>query len=255
MDRIIRFVIGDIVRNRIVIVYTVLLLLFTFGLFALENRPEKAMLSMLNVVLILVPLVSIIFSTIYFYNSGEFIELVLAQPVGRRRVLLVEYAGLSCSLVLAFLIGAALPVLLYDRSAATFLLIAAGVGVTVIFVSLAFLGSVLFRDKARGIGLALLVWFFFALVFDGLLLLIMYNFSDYPLEKIVLAVTMLNPIDVARMMVITKMDAAALMGHSGEVFQDFLTTFLGWLVTGAVLLVWAAAPLWGALRIFERKDL
>jgi Cu-processing system permease protein len=255
MDRIIRFVMGDIVRNRIVVFYMVLLLLFTLGLFILENRPEKAMLSMLNVVLILVPLVSIIFSTIYYYNSSEFIELVLAQPVGRKRVLLVEFAGLSLSLVLAFLIGGGLPLLLYDQSAATFLLILAGIGVTVIFVSLAFLGSVLFRDKARGIGLALLIWFFFALIFDGLLLLILYNFSDYPLEKPMLVFTMLNPIDIARMLVITKMDAAALMGHSGEVFRDFLTTFQGWLAAGAALLVWAMAPLWGALRIFERKDL
>lgn len=255
MDRIIRFVIGDIVRNRIVVFYTVLLLLFTLGLFTLENRPEKAMLSMLNVVLILVPLVSVIFSTIYYYNSSEFIELVLAQPVGRKRVLLVEFAGLSLSLVLAFLIGGGLPLLLYDQSAATFLLIVAGTGVTVIFVSLAFLGSVLFRDKARGIGLALLIWFFFALLFDGLLLLILYNFSDYPLEKPMLVFTMFNPIDIARMLVITKMDAAALMGHSGEVFRDFLTTFRGWMAAGAALLAWAIVPLWGALRIFERKDL
>ena len=255
MDRIIRFVIGDIIRNRIVVLYTVLLLLFTLGLFFLENRPEKAMLSMLNVVLIFVPLVSIIFSTIYFYNSGEFIELVLAQPVGRRRVFLVEYAGLSLSLVLAFLIGGGLPLLLYDQSAATLLLILAGIAVTVIFVSLAFLGSVLLRDRARGIGLALLIWFFFALLFDGLLLLIMYNFSEYPLEKAVLTLNMLNPIDIARMLVITKMDTAALMGHSGEIFQDFLTTFRGGLVTGLALLTWAVLPLWGALRVFEQKDL
>ncbi len=74
-------------------------------------------------------------------------------------------------------------------------------------------------------------------------------------EKAMLSLTMLNPIDVGRMLIITRMDTAALMGHSGEVFRDFLGSAQGWAVTITVLLAWTALPLWGAVRIFRGKDL
>lgn len=255
MDKILGYIMGDIVRNRIVLAYTAVLLAFTLGLFALEGRPEKAMLSLLNIVLIVVPLVSVVFSTIYYYNAGEFMELVLAQPVDRTRVLLIEYAGLALALSLAFLIGVGLPLLWRQPSLLSGLLLLAGVLITTAFVSLAFLGAVLFRDKARGIGTALLLWFFFALLFDGLLLLGLYSFSDYPLERATLLLTMLNPIDVGRMLVVTRLDAAALMGHSGDVFREFLGSARGWIATILVLLAWSALPLWAAVRTFRRKDL
>lgn len=255
MNKIIRFIVVDILRNRIVITYGLVLLLFSLSLFSLESRPEKALLSLMSMVLIVVPLVSIVFTTIYYYNSVEFIELVLAQPVDRRRVIWMEYAGIAFSLSLAFLIGVGLPVLAYDRSIRALILLPAGLLVTVVFVSLAFLGAVLFRDKARGIGLALLIWFFFALVFDALLLLVLYSFSDYPLERTVLIMTLLNPIDIARMMIVFRMDAAALMGHSGAVFREFLATGWGWLLSVSVLLAWSALPAWASVRLFNGKDL
>ncbi|MCO6479339.1 MAG: ABC transporter permease subunit [Phaeodactylibacter sp.] len=255
MKKIISFVVGDIIRNRIVLAYTAVLLLFSLGLFSLEPHPEKALLSLMNIVLVFVPLASIVFSTIHYYNSAEFMELVLAQPVARSRVLLVEFAGIALALALAFLIGVGLPVLWYEASARGVLLVLGGVMATVVFVALAFLGAVSFRDKAQGIGAALILWFFFALVFDALLLLVLYNFSEYPLERAVLILTMLNPIDIARMMIITRMDTAALMGHSGAVFREFLAGGWGWIAAWMALLAWGGLPLAGAVRIFSRKDL
>ena len=80
MKKIAKYVILDILRNRIMIAYTVLLLLISFSVFSLEDNVEKSVLSLINLVLLIVPLVSIIFSTIYVYNSSEFIELLVAQP-------------------------------------------------------------------------------------------------------------------------------------------------------------------------------
>jgi len=255
MKKILFFIVNDILRNRIVIAYTLLLLLFSVGLFSLESREEKALLSLMNIVLIVVPLVSVVFSTIHYYNSGEFMELVLAQPVDRRRVFLMEYAGISLALVLAFVVGCGLPVVWYNPGTVGFILILAGVMTTLIFVALAFLGSVLFRDKARGIGLALMIWFFFAILFDALLLLVLYSFSEYPLEKAMLILTMFNPIDIGRMMIVTQMEAAALMGHSGAVFREFLSTGWGWLYALLAMLTWILLPTLGAMRIFRKKDL
>ena len=75
MKKITRYVIVDILRNKIVLAYTIFLLIISFSVFTLEDTGEKGLLSLLNITLIIVPLVSIIFSTIYIYNSTEFIEL------------------------------------------------------------------------------------------------------------------------------------------------------------------------------------
>jgi Cu-processing system permease protein len=255
MNKITKYVLYDIVRNRFVLGYTALLLAITLSFFGFESDSNKGLLSLLNIILMVVPLVSIIFSTIHFYNSYEFIELLLAQPLSRQRIFLSEYAGVAASLSLAFLVGVGVPTVLFDGSQRGAVLIISGLLLTLTFVSLAFLAAVVTRDKAKGIGLALVLWFYFALVYDGLVLGILFSFSDYPLEKPMLLLTALNPTDLARVMVLMKMDISALMGFTGAVFQDFFSTQYGLLVALAVLLVWVAWPVAVATRIFSKKDL
>src|SRR3982751_6941224 len=117
MLKISRYVLYDIIRNKVMIAYTLFLLITSMCLFQLEENSSKAILSLMNIVLLVVPLVSMVFSTIHWYNSYEFIELMLTQPISRKKVLLSEYAGISCSLVTAVLIGLGIPILLYDFNA------------------------------------------------------------------------------------------------------------------------------------------
>ena len=126
---------------------------------------------------------------------------------------------------------------------------------TLVFTSIAFWASVKARDKARGIGFALLLWFYFALIYDGLILLILFAFSDYPLEKLTLILSALNPIDLGRIFIMLKMDVSALMGYTGALYQDFFGSFMGMLFTMGVMSLWAIIPLVGALRTFKKKDL
>jgi|GEM_PF-2072803 len=98
MIRIIKYTLLDILRNRIVLLY--------------------------SIVLLFVPLVSMIFSTIYYYKSSEFIELLLAQPIRRSSLFFSMYNGLSLSLALAFVLGCGIPVLIFDGTATGLLLVA-----------------------------------------------------------------------------------------------------------------------------------
>ena len=86
MGKIIKYILLDIVKNKIVIAYTVFLLAISLSVFSLEDNSQKGMLTLLNLVLFIVPLVSIIFSTIYIYNSSEFIELLISQPIRRKSI-------------------------------------------------------------------------------------------------------------------------------------------------------------------------
>jgi Cu-processing system permease protein len=255
MLKVSRYVLYDILRNKIIIAYTLFLFIISMSLFRMEENESKALLSLLNIVLIVVPLVSIVFATIHYYNSYEFIELMLSQPMSRTRILLSEYAGISFSLLSSFFIGVGLPVLFYAFSDTGLSLIFSGMALTLVFTSLAFLASVRARDKARGIGFALLLWFYFALIYDGLILLILFTFSDYPLEKLTLVLSALNPVDLARISIMLKMDVSALMGYTGALYKDFFGSGTGILFTAAVMLAWIVVPLWVAIRFFKRKDL
>ena len=130
-----------------------------------------------------------------------------------------------------------------------------GSALTLVFSSLAFLASVKSRDKARGIGLARLIWFYFALIYDGLILLILFTFNDYPLEKLTVILSSLNPIDLGRIFIMLKMDVSALMGYTGALYKEFFGSSAGMLYTTGIMLLWIAIPLILAARSFKRKDL
>jgi len=255
MKKIIKYVIIDILRNKIVLAYTVFLLLLSFSIFNLEDNSAKGLLSLLNIVLIIVPLVSILFASIYVYNSAEFLELLVSQPLKRNTIWLSIFIGLACSLTLAFFVGVGIPVLLYEFTATGITMLLVGLLLTIIFVAIAMLATVNTRDKAKGIGVAILLWLYFSILFDGLVLFLLFQFADYPLEKAMIGISAFNPIDLSRILVLLKMDVSALMGYTGAVFKDFFGTTTGLIIAILVLMFWSIIPVWLSVRKFNRKDL
>lgn len=255
MTRVIKYVFYDMLRTRFILLYTVFLFISTFAMFQLDSDSGKVILSLLNIVLMVVPLVSVVFTTIHFYNSYEFIELMLSQPVNRWVIFLGEYFAVALSLCFAFAVGVGLPMMVYGAGLNALTLLYSGMMLTLVFVSLAFLSSVLTRDKAKAIGIALLFWFYFSLIYDGLLLWITYSFADYPLEKITLALISFNPVDLARILMLLQLDISALMGYTGAFYKDFFGSGLGLIFSSGVLAIWVVVPVVIALQIFKRKDL
>ncbi|MEP7257778.1 MAG: ABC transporter permease subunit [Flavitalea sp.] len=255
MTKIIKYVMTDILRNKIALSYTAFLLAITLSVFNLEDNTSKGLLSLLNISLIIVPLVSIIFSTIYMYNSAEFIELLVSQPLKRRNIWLSLFTGLSASLSLAFFAGVGIPIIIYAGSDTGFIMIGMGLVLSVIFVAIAMLAAVTTRDKAKGIGIAILLWIYFSLLFDGLVLFILFQFEDYPMEKVMVGLSAFNPIDLSRILILLKMDISALMGYTGAIFRDFFGTQTGLTLALLILLLWIIVPVWLSLRKFNKKDL
>lgn len=255
MLQLTKFVLYDILRSKVIIAYTLFLFVVSFSLFQLEENNSKAILSLLTIVLIVVPLIAMILTTIHYYNSYEFIELMLSQPLSRKKIILSEYSGVGLSLLFAFLVGAGLPILLFAADSTGLALLVTGAALTLAFTSLAFLTAVRSRDKARGIGASLLLWFYFALIYDGLVLLILFAFSEYPMEKCTLVLSALNPIDLGRIFIMLKMDVSALMGYTGALYKDFFGSGTGIAFTLVIMLAWIILPLLGALRLFRKKDL
>jgi Cu-processing system permease protein len=257
--KVLRNELQDLRRSRWVLGFALLLLLLADALLRFGGGGPRAVLSLMNVVLVFVPLVSVLFGTMYLYGARDFIELLLAQPVGRGSLFAGLYAGLAAPLSLAFLVGVGLPFLWNAPADAPVgaplaMLLAAGVLLTLAFTALAFLISLVFDDRAKGFGAAILAWLAATVLYDALIVLVATAFSDYPLELPLLGLTLLNPVDLGRVLLLLQFDTAALMGYTGAVFERFLGSLLGIGVASGALALWCVVPLLLARRRFGRKD-
>ena len=255
MFRLVKYVVGDILRGRVAIGYAAFLLVASLGLFNLGGDTGKALIGLLSLVLLIVPLVSLVFASAHVYNAQEFVELLAAQPLPRSTILLAQMLGVGIALSAALAVGIVVPVLLYASGPKGLSLIGIAFLLTAVFTALAFVAAVLTRDKSRGIGLGLLVWFYFALLHDGVTLYALFLLEDFPLEGISMALLALNPIDLARVIVLLQMDVSALMGYTGAMLKELLGSGSGMAFAGLVLAGWVAVPVTVAVWVFRRKDL
>ena len=255
MIKIAKYIIADIIRSKVLLAYTVLLAAICLSVFVTDADVTKSLVSITTIVMIIVPLVSIVYATTYYYNAYEFTELLVSQPLSRRTILLGKFLGICSSILGAFILGVCVPVALFAFSATGITLMLTGSLLTVSFVSLAFVASTITRDKAKGIGLSLMIWFYFSIIFDGFILLFLFSFADYPIEKGLIFLTALNPIDLGRILIMLQIDISALMGYTGAIYRQFFGSGFGIVFSIIMQLLWVSIPLFFATRIFIKKDL
>lgn len=255
MWKVYKYTLIDLARNKFVLGWMLLLLAISLGLFQLEDQPVKALLSLSQVLLALVPLVASVFTIVYLYDAMEFTELLAVQPLHRSKILGGQLLAVGTALVLGIVLGAGIPLAAFLPDAASLTLLVASVMLTLVFAAIGSLIAIKNREKARGVGLGLVVWFLFVLVYDAVLLWVMFAFSDYPIEPWIVPLAALDPIDLARIMVMLKVDLAAMMGYSGAVYEQFFGNLRGIGIALAALLAWVALPASLAFRAFRKKDL
>lgn len=255
MRRIISLILIDIVKNKVVIAYTLLLMLFSWSVFGLEETSNKAFLTLLNLLLLIVPLVSSLFTTIYIYNSSEFIELLVSQPIQRSTIWKSLFLSICTVMILSFFLGIGIPLLIFVEWNLALSLLVSGSLLSLCFASLAFLAAIVSRDKAKGIGIALIAWLFFALLFDGVVMFLSFQFSDYPIESFMVFFAASNPIDLTRIYNIIQLDTSAMLGYTGAIFKSYFDNGLGRIVALVMMAFWTLLPFWLSLRIFKKKDL
>ena len=258
MSVVLRAGLRDLSRNRWIAAYAAAFFVMTEGLYWFGGTGPQVVLSLLNVVLLVVPLISVVFGTIHVYASREFVELLLAQPVSRTRLFLGLYLGLAIPLAGAFVAGTAVPFALNLRSGAApgaiIALVACGVTLSLVFAGIATWIALWTDDRLKGVGLAIGAWLLATVVYDGVVLAIAAAFSAWPLERPMLAMMLANPVDLGRVVVLTQLDAAALMGYTGALFNRAFGSALGLAIASAVLVMWCAAPLALAARRFKVRD-
>ena len=259
MLKILKYSFYDLMRSRWSYVYFLFYLLLGFVLLFLNNDVSKAVITLMNIIIVLVPLIGTIFGVMYFYNSKEFTELLLAQPIKRSSIFLGQYLGVAGSLTLSLVLGLGIPFLLYGllRSNAIFdftLLLIVGAFLTMIFTALSFNIALSNENKIKGFGYAVLLWLFMAVIYDGLFLMSLILFEEYPLDTFSLVATMLNPIDLSRTLILLKLDISALLGYTGAVFKSFFGTSFGLFISFGMLTLWTVLPILRLVFKSKKKD-
>jgi Cu-processing system permease protein len=259
LSLVLRAGLRDLARNRWLLAYGIGLAAIAELLFLFGGAGQQVVLSLLNATLLLVPLVALVFGTMHVYASREFIELLLAQPLPRAAVFSGLYLGLTLPLVAAFTLGLGIPLLLHGRAdqapvASLVALAVSGAFLTAAFAALAMAIALGTDDRLKGMSLALGAWFALTIGYDGAVLAIVSLFGDWPLERPLLALMLGNPVDLARVLVLTGLDSAALLGYTGALFRRLFDGSLGPAIAIAGLACWTAVPVFLARRRFLRRD-
>lgn len=249
------------IRNKWLLIISSLFFLFCWILFFLDSSDgNRAIVSILNLVLLMIPLFSLVFGGMSFVAGIPFLDVTLSRPLGRFRVYWGKWLGANLSLSLGFsggLLMAAVFFIRFEEGSifALALLFIIGVVLSASFLSISFLLSVVLRSKELVLVVSLLVWFFFYILYDLFVMGFSVWFGDYPLELPLTILIFLNPIDMARVSVLMSLDIGNLMGISATLFQKVLSP--GWRVMGMGLgfCIWVLLPAWIGYKRFQRTEI
>lgn len=252
------FVFLDNLKSAWAIAYLLFYAVTAYSLIYFTGSFSRSFASLMNVVILITPLVSTMMASMYYFNKTDFIYLLLSQPVKRSHTFIGIFLGIAVMHSLAVGTGLSIGILLanpqVESPAVLYILILSGILLSFIFTSIALFICVRSRDKLRGIGIAMGCWLFLAVIYDGLLLMYFIIFSEYPIEEHAIVLSTFNPIDLARIFVMLKLDDAALMGYTGAVFSKFYGSGTGVLVSIGAMFMWIIVPLLGLIRVGNRKD-
>lgn len=218
--------------------------------------------SLLNMVLYIVPLVSLTMGTLSFTSEKSSSELLFAQPITRGEILLGKLLGLFASIFTAMLIGFGMGGVVIASQAGTEGsmrypgLVGFSLLLALIFLSLSAFISTLCRRKTKAFGIALFVWFFFVLFYDLLVIGLTFVLKEHTANVFIFGSLFGNPVDMMRVASLMTLNGTDIFGPGGAALLRF---FGGEHLSVALLVValgfWVIAPLFGAQKLLKRQDI
>lgn len=220
--------------------------------------------SLVQLVLLLVPLTSLLFGVMALTPEAGEAELLFSQPVSRGTILAGKLLGLFLALIAAQAVGfGAAGLLLFERTGQEglggFLGVAAGsIVLTAIFVSLAAavaVGDTSIR-RARNLGIALVAWFVAVVLFDVAALGIASLLPSGLASRVLMVAAIINPVDAVRTGTLLAVEGTTAFGAASLAFLRFTGGPVGaalWLSLSVVL--WVLVPLAAANFRLSRSDI
>ena len=220
-------------------------------------------ISLASLAIFLIPLIALLlaYDSIVGEDEQGTLLLLLTYPLHRSQLLLGKFLGhagiMAASTLLGFGIAAILIAILTNelfdldlwRAFGLFILSATLLGW--VFIAMAYVTSVMVVEKTRAAGVSLLLWFWFVLIFDLIMLGQLVLTKGASGGNWIPYLLLLNPTDVFRLLNLAGFEAArqytglASLGDTGPLFDPFILT--------TILVLWVIMPLLAALWIFNKR--
>lgn len=234
------------------------LILATFSGSAVgPDGTERIVVSLTNLAVYLIPLAALAFGydAIVGRQESGWLATVFALPVSRAAVVIGSYLGRLFVLAGAIIIGfGAVGILLLRDFGPTswnvfIVFLSTAIGTGAVFLALAYLISSLAREKTHALGVSLLVWVWFILVYDLLTLGLVASF-DFP-DPMLTGFVLSNPVSIFRVSVLSQVESATAGGFSAAVANTDLS--IGLLAIS--LIFWIIVLIWSASWAIKRRRL
>lgn len=224
---------------------------------------SRTAVSLVQLVLLIVPLAALVFGTMALSSEGGAAELLYAQPVPRWAILLGRMLGLFAALVAAQLIGFGAAGLAVSRSSgpagveALVAVVGLSTALTGVFLAIAaLLASGTPGRRARTLALALVIWFCAVILFDLAVLGAASLLRSGAASRLMILATLLNPVDAARTGAYLAIEGTSAFGGASLALLRFTGGMGATAVAIALSLAcWTAVPAWLAVRRLARVDL
>ena len=79
MGKITKIIFMDNIKSRVVVVYFILLALLSWTSLLLQDNESKGALTVLNIILFVTPLMSLLYTVTYLYDSHDF-QVAIVKP-------------------------------------------------------------------------------------------------------------------------------------------------------------------------------
>lgn len=216
--------------------------------------------SLSSLAVFLIPLIALLLAYDSFVGEQESgtLLLLLTYPISHSQLLLGKFCGQGAIMALATCLGFGSAALLLASQSDPILVlqsfglfIATAILLGLCFISIAYVISLSVSEKSKAAGLALMLWFFFVLVFDLGLLAILIGLKEGLSQHQVVQLMMLNPADLFRLVNLASLDTSDVNGVLAVAINSTLspTSLI------SLLALWVAAPLTLASIIFNKKTL
>ncbi|WP_133406014.1 ABC transporter permease [Parashewanella tropica] len=259
----------DGLRNRWLISITLIFAILSLGLSYYGSVASgeigltsisSTIASLSSLAVFLIPLIALLLAYDSFVGEQESgtLLLLLTYPISHTQLLLGKFVGQGAIMALATVLGFGSAAVLLGfqmdfssviHSFGLFILTAILLGLC--FISIAYVISLVVTEKSKAAGLALILWFFFILVFDLGLLAVLVGMEDGLSQKQLVNLMLLNPADIFRMVNLASLDTSDVNGVLAVAINGSISP-LGLL---GLQLAWVITPLVAAGLIFNRKTL
>ena len=223
---------------------------------------SRTAVSLVQLVLLLVPLASLVFGALALTPDRGAAELLYSQPAPRAALLIGRMLGVWLALSAAELIGFGLAGLVVQSQAGLdglgryAALIGTAVAITGVFLAIAtWLASTNAGRRTRVLAAALVVWFIAVVLFDMAAIGAASMLRSGSASRLLIGATLINPVDAARTGALLAIEGTAAFGAASLALLRF-TGGLGMTAAAVVisLIVWLVAPLTLAARAVSRRD-